>query len=1123
MSVRQDVVNLLVNVGGDKAKDQLNQLRKEAAGLNSEMKGLKKTSQEYTDKAKKLEEVNRSMSKLRGEIGLTSLSLKELYAEQKKLAAMQSFAVPGTKEAKELNKQLTEVKNRIYEVKTGTSGFGATLHKLKDELKGVGMAAIAYLGFQFVTDSFRKIIKGTAKVTDELSDLRRVTGMTAIEANNLNKSLGTMDTRTNNSGLRKIAIIAGKLGVAKDQILDFTKAVDMLVVSLGDELGDADTITTQLGKILNVFDGKVTGDNISKLGNAIVELANAGVASGGFITDFAQRVSGIAKASNLSLGSTVGLAAGFEELGLRSESSSTALQKLLSTIAGDIPTAARIANMNVAEFNELFSKSPQEALIKYAEGLTKNKKSFSEITASFKDAGEEGARVVQTLQAIGQRGDFLREKMLLANKATQETNAINDAYAIKNVNLASTIDKISKQLAAMANSKVVEAFLTPLINGFATLIGAVDKTKSSLEQFREQQSKVATLEKDMVPLINRYEQLNTKATTLGGVSKLAKTEQIELNNAINRIAADIPYAVTQYDNMGKAIGINITKAREFISMQKNILKYKNQDAISDTKNEIKRLQQKLNLGNADLKNQKQSLDYHMMIYKASGYLAPSGAGVEKDPAKFFEKANRDIAKSVEYIANINSLIAGAQGALKNLNGEILDNIDLTKTQAETAISSSSTVITEKTKEEIAAEKKASERRQEALDKKHTQEVDAYQKLLDKIKELEQEATLAKMDNDDAEIERIRIKYKILLDQAKGHVEAISRIEQLQANEISAYREKNMGLTRLSIQPLELTPSLPKGVPLDQSWLDRLPWSKANKEKKKKENKEKLELAIANAKEVGDGLLNIQNGFANLANQRENRQLSEEEKRNEAKKDSFRKMLEAKKISQKQYDAEINKLDEEMDARKRQIAIRQANRAKALAITQILIDTALGVANIWSRHAANPITATILTGIQALAMGLQLATVMKQEIPEAERGMLIDGKRHSEGGTLIEAEQGEMILSRQTVMNNPELSSQLLYNSQHRNGARIGYQWSQPQLSGQSSTFNTTTSSQATTAKSSTASNTDALLMKLIAEQQHNNALLATMPTNLKASISLSSIHYADELMQQIKKESGLKQ
>ena len=50
-----------------------------------------------------------------------------------------------------------------------------------------------------------------------------------------------------------------------------------------------------------------------------------------------------------------------------------------------------------------------------------------------------------------------------------------------------------------------------------------------------------------------------------------------------------------------------------------------------------------------------------------------------------------------------------------------------------------------------------------------------------------------------------------------------------------------------------------------------------------------------------------------------------------------------------------------------------------------------------------------------AMGLvQAGTVLAQSPPKAQYGGYIAGNRHSEGGTLIEAERGEFIMSRNAV-------------------------------------------------------------------------------------------------------------
>lgn len=473
MSVRTDVINLNVNINGNKAQKDLNDLRKKAADVKFEMEGLKKGTAEYIAKAKELKEVGSQIDALKKQIGLTSLSQKELIAELNKLKALRGSVLPFSNEFKELTKQIKATEDRLYNVKNGVQGFASFFSKIKDEVKQFGIVAAGYLGFQFITSQFQNIIRGAGKMSDQLADLQRASGLTAEEVKALNEQFKIFDTRTSTETLRNIATIAARLGVGKDDIAAFTKEFDKLVVVLGNSLGDADAAATTLGKILNVFDGKITGDNISKLGNAIVALDQSGVASGGFLADFAQRLSGVSKNANLSLGSLLGLGAAIEETGGRVESGSTAIQKIITSIASDLPKAAKIAGVEVKAFGALFAKAPEEAIIKFAEGLVKNKSSFSEITASFKDAGEEGARVVTTLSNIGNSGDLMRKRIAEANIAIKETGVINEGFALKNETFGATLDKLGKEFNKLVSSPGVTNFLKGAVEGALSFIKAL--------------------------------------------------------------------------------------------------------------------------------------------------------------------------------------------------------------------------------------------------------------------------------------------------------------------------------------------------------------------------------------------------------------------------------------------------------------------------------------------------------------------------------------------------------------------------------------------------------------------------------------------------------------------------
>lgn len=484
MSVRTDVINLNINVQGDAAKNQLNELRKKAADVKTEIDHLKKGTQEYADKRKELSAINAEMGKLKQTIGLTSLTQKELNQEIKTLTALKNSVTPFTAEWKKYDDQLKKVQDRHYEVKNGVQGLEVYWHKMSQEVKAFGVLAVSYLGFEFLTSQVSNILRGAGKLSDQLADIRRVAGLSAAEVLHLNKQLTAIDTRTSTQGLREIAIIAGKLGVAKEDIAGFTQATDKLVVALGDELGDADQITTQLGKILNVFDGKITGDNITHLGNAIVDLANKGVATGGFIVDFAQRMLGLAGSANISKAAAIGLAAALEETGQRSESASTAVIKVVAAIGKDVNKFAKAAGKDVQEFSQTLKDKPIEALIQMAEGLVKNKNGFQEISQAFNEVGEDGARIVSVLGVIGAKSDFFRKKIGEAGESLKSTSAITDAFNLKNETLGATLDKLGKEFNKTFTNSSVSKFLQSMVQGTLNFLQGLRQLPKFIDEYR---------------------------------------------------------------------------------------------------------------------------------------------------------------------------------------------------------------------------------------------------------------------------------------------------------------------------------------------------------------------------------------------------------------------------------------------------------------------------------------------------------------------------------------------------------------------------------------------------------------------------------------------------------------
>ena len=101
--------------------------------------------------------------------------------------------------------------------------------------------------------------------------------------------------------------------------------------------------------------------------------------------------------------------------------------------------------------------------------------------------------------------------------------------------------------------------------------------------------------------------------------------------------------------------------------------------------------------------------------------------------------------------------------------------------------------------------------------------------------------------------------------------------------------------------------------------------------------------------------------------------------------------------------------------------KQARSDKALALFNIAINTASSIIKTGAQlgyPAAIPFQ--VIAGIIG---GIQLAAVASKPLPKFEKGGLIGGKLHSQGGTLIEAEQGEyMVNRRQSAKHRRELDA-----------------------------------------------------------------------------------------------------
>lgn len=190
----------------------------------------------------------------------------------------------------------------------------------------------------------------SGKLSDAQSDVQKTTGMTKEEVDDLTKSFGLLQTRTQRIDLLKIAEQGGRIGIKKDEIQDFVRVMDKASVALGDSFsGGAEQVSDELGKIKFLFkETKDVGVENAYLaiGSAINVLGAEGSASEANIANFTKRIGSLPDVIKPSVAETMALGAAFEESGIEAEVSARAYSIFLKQASTETKKFAQVMGLS---------------------------------------------------------------------------------------------------------------------------------------------------------------------------------------------------------------------------------------------------------------------------------------------------------------------------------------------------------------------------------------------------------------------------------------------------------------------------------------------------------------------------------------------------------------------------------------------------------------------------------------------------------------------------------------------------------------------------------------------------------------------------------------------------------
>lgn len=306
--------------------------------------------------------------------------------------------------------------------------FGDSIESISSDIKEMGkIASVATVAIGL---GLGKATKDAISFEDAFVGVRKTVQGTPQELDALYAEFKKLSTEipVTVEELSKIGQTAGQLGIAKEDILDFTKTIAAVGVTTNLTAEEAATGFAQLQNIM----GKV-GKDTDRLAATIVDLGNKGATTEKQIVDMSLRIAGAGVQVGMSQDQVLGFGAALANLGTRAEAGGTALTKTINDISVAVDTGgaklsgfAEIAGMSADSFATKFRGDAAGAVTDFIVGLDRMREAGGNVTIALQELGITEVRQADALKRLSADSDKLVQTLKDSAEAWRANTALVD-------------------------------------------------------------------------------------------------------------------------------------------------------------------------------------------------------------------------------------------------------------------------------------------------------------------------------------------------------------------------------------------------------------------------------------------------------------------------------------------------------------------------------------------------------------------------------------------------------------------------------------------------------------------------------------------------------------------------
>ena len=392
---------------------------------------------------------------------LTRREIRRIVGEAERASERTSSIGRGLQNTDAMFQALESTASKTFRViTTAASAAGAAVI-------GIGTKA-AQVGIEFES-AFAGVKKTTEATAKEYQEIRKeILAM-------------TRDIPASGSEIAEVAEAAGQLGIAKENLLDFSRVMIDLGESTNLSSGEA---ASALAKFANIT-GMDAG-NYSRLGSTIVDLGNNFATTEADIVSMATRLAASGELAGFTEAQILAMSTAMSSVGIEAEAGGSAMSKMIKMVQVAVETNskslqkyAKVAGKSVNEFREDFEKDGLSAVASFIKGLNDVERNGKSATVILDEMGLTEIRLSNTLLSLANANELMYNAVETANGAWDENTALaNEA--------AQRYETTESKLAIMGNGfkemgiAMYDQFNEPLREGIDIVTGLVHEVTEEI-------------------------------------------------------------------------------------------------------------------------------------------------------------------------------------------------------------------------------------------------------------------------------------------------------------------------------------------------------------------------------------------------------------------------------------------------------------------------------------------------------------------------------------------------------------------------------------------------------------------------------------------------------------------